>query len=359
MIGDWVIADAVIHGFNLSRPNWNSPETENLVLGQGRANAVRSEEAATLGPGARTRNWLAEDLEDVVFLESPIDVAAYHGVPMWYHFKDGVSDFRKGLVLRERHPERVLVYGPLDPTQGKKALDDMERLVGEFQVDGIKVYGASYRPDGTVLPVQLNDPKIGYPFIEKAIELGVKVIAAHKMLPPIGPFAAFGVSDIPNPAGLYPEMQFEIVHAGMAFVEDTAMMAFHKNIWFTMESTAVFAQKMPRRFAQFVGALLANGGGDRLMFASGTTLQHPRPLIDAFLDFEMPEDLMVDYGYPAFDEQTKRNVLGENLLRLHGLDREKVVAAVSNDDLARRRAEIGRVEPWSQVRARLGPEAGI
>jgi hypothetical protein len=126
-----------------------------------------------------------------------------------------------------------------------------------------------------------------------------------------------------------------------------------------MESTAVFAQKMPRRFAQFVGALLANGGGDRLMFASGTTLQHPRPLIDAFLDFEMPEDLMVDYGYPAFDEQTKRNVLGENLLRLHGLDREKVVAAVSNDDLARRRAEIGRVEPWSQVRARLGPEAGI
>jgi uncharacterized protein len=360
MLGDWIVADAVIHGFNFSKPNWNAPETEQLLTGGGRANAVRSEDdASRLGAGARFRDWQVEDLEEICFLESQSDVVAYHGVPLWYHFKDGVSDYHKGLAMREHSPGRVLVYGPINPREGKRALDEMTRLVEEDGVDGIKVYGADYRPGGKVYPINLNDPEFGYPVIERAIELGVRVIAAHKMLPPIGPYAANGVRDIPDPAGRYPEMNFEIIHSGMAFVEDTAMLAFHSNVWFTMESTAVFVQKMPRRFAQFVGAILDNGGGERLMFASGTTLVHPRPLIDAIAAFEMPEDLRRDLGYPEFTEEIKQNILGRNFLRLHSIDEQDLRKTVTNDAWHERRAQIGDVAPWSQVRARLGPEAGI
>jgi uncharacterized protein len=360
VLGDWIVADAVVHGFNFSQPNWNAPETEQLLTGNGRANAVRSEDnASRLGPGAKFRNWQPEDLEEVCFLESPIDVVAYHGVPLWYHFKDGVSDYHKGLAMRDHSPGRVLVYGPVNPRQGRKALDEVTRLVEEDGVDGIKVYGADYRSGGRVYPISLDDPEFGFPLIEHCIALGVRVIAAHKMLPPIGPFAANGVSDIADPAGRYPEINFEIIHSGMAFVEDTALLAFHPNVWFTMESTAVFVQKMPRRFAQFVGAILDNGGGSRLMFASGTTLVHPRPLIDAIAAFEMPEDLRRDLGYPEFTDEIKRDVLGRNFLRLHGIDEQDMRKITVSDDWHDRRIALGDVEPWSLVRARVGPEAQI
>jgi predicted TIM-barrel fold metal-dependent hydrolase len=356
MLGDWIVADAVIHGFNFSEENWAAPETAELLTGSGRANAVRSDDdASRLGPGGRFRNWQPEDLEEVCFLESGIDLVAYHGVPLWYHFKDGVSDYRKGLTLRERSPGRVLVYGPVNPREGRKAWDEMRRLVEEDGVDGIKVYGADYQPGGRVYPILLNDREFGLPLIEKAIDLGVKVIAAHKMLPPIGPFAAYGVQDIADPAGLYPEMNFEIIHSGMAFVEDTAMLAFHPNVWFTMESTAVFVQKMPRRFAHFVGAILDNGGSDRLMFASGTTLVHPRPLIDAIAAFEMPEDLRRDHGYPVFDDIAKEKVLGLNFMRLHGIDPADARKTATTDHWSGRQA-TPLPAPWSQIRARLPQE---
>jgi uncharacterized protein len=38
------------------------------------------------------------------------------------------------------------------------------------------------------------------------------------------------------------------------------------------------------------------------------------------MDFQIPEDLCAGYGYPQLTEQAKRKILGENLLRLHGMD---------------------------------------
>ena len=38
------------------------------------------------------------------------------------------------------------------------------------------------------------------------------------------------------------------------------------------------------------------------------------------MDFEIPADLCAGYGYPQLTEQAKRKILGENLLRLHGMD---------------------------------------
>jgi uncharacterized protein len=38
------------------------------------------------------------------------------------------------------------------------------------------------------------------------------------------------------------------------------------------------------------------------------------------MDFQIPEDLSAGYGYPQLTDQAKRKILGENPLRLHGLD---------------------------------------
>jgi hypothetical protein len=45
--------------------------------------------------------------------------------------------------------------------------------------------------------------------------------------------------------------------------------------------------------------------------------------LKAFWEFEIPQDIIDGYGYPQLTEQAKRKILGENLLRLHGMDVEE------------------------------------
>ena len=47
------------------------------------------------------------------------------------------------------------------------------------------------------------------------------------------------------------------------------------------------------------------------------------------MDFQIPEDLCAGYGYPQLTDQAKRKILGENLLRLHGLDVGEMKARLS------------------------------
>jgi len=49
------------------------------------------------------------------------------------------------------------------------------------------------------------------------------------------------------------------------------------------------------------------------------------------VDFQIqiPEDLCAGYGYPQLTDQAKRKILGENLLRLHGIDLADAKARVA------------------------------
>jgi uncharacterized protein len=83
---------------------------------------------------------------------------------------------------------------------------------------------------------------------------------------------------------------------------------------------------------------------------------HPQAVLEAFLDFEMPEELIQGYGFPPLTEQAKRKLLGENYCRLHGLDIEAVKAGVANDDWAERRRASTPLRPWATIRDGSGPE---
>jgi uncharacterized protein len=73
-------------------------------------------------------------------------------------------------------------------------------------------------------------------------------------------------------------------------------------------------------FAEILGKLLFWCGEDKIVYGSEAPLFHPQWALQAFWDFEIPHDLCDCYGYPRLTEQAKRKILGENLLRLHGLD---------------------------------------
>lgn len=69
-------------------------------------------------------------------------------------------------------------------------------------------------------------------------------------------------------------------------------------------------------------------GQDKIIYGSETPIWHPQWALRAFWEFEIPKDLMEGYGYPQLTEQAKRKILGENLLRLHGMDVKAAKASV-------------------------------
>jgi uncharacterized protein len=82
-------------------------------------------------------------------------------------------------------------------------------------------------------------------------------------------------------------------------------------------------------FAEIIGKLLFWCGEDKIIYGSEAPLFHPQWALRAFMDFQIPEDLCAGYGYPQLTDQAKRKILGENLLRLHGMDVEQTKARLA------------------------------
>jgi predicted TIM-barrel fold metal-dependent hydrolase len=357
MLGDFIVADATAHGYNWAPSNWAIPESASTTAaGWGLHQLLTVDPDLLLTESEYVRDWPAQDISDTLFYEGGVDLICHHGTPIFDFYKDGHSATEKGFTMRDQHPDRTLVYGAINPFDGERWRDDIEYLVSEKKVDGLKIYAARY-DQGRTIEQRLDDPELGYPFIERALELGVKVIATHKGIP-FGPVRskAYGVEDVPEVLAVFPTMNFEVVHSGWAFVEDTTFLAFFPNCWFNLEMCFALINRQPRRFAEFMGALIGAGGGDRIMYSSGLSAVHPLPALQAFRDFEMPQDLQEGYACPPMSDDLKRGVLGENLLRLHGIDPAAFRTRVADDDVSRKQA-AGLDEPWSHVRARAGAAA--
>ena len=361
MYRDFFIADAVVHGYNWTEKNYALGAAKLASEAGYGAHVLYSptDSPAMLTRPEFLRDWQPDELEEALFLEAGADIVSYHGTPIYDLWKDGHSATDKGVEWKQREPHRVFLYGAVNPLDGKKALEDLERN-RENGADAVKIY-AGFLKDGKCLPVALNDPEFGYPMIERAIELGYRVIATHKAIP-VGPVSAapFGMFDLPEACYRYPEIQFEVVHAGFAFVEETTLLVgSFPNVWLNLEGSNSLIIRQPRRFAEFLGEFMANAGAeDRIQVGSGTPLVHPGPLFDAIIDFEMPRDLVEGRGYPEITMDMKRKFLGGNFLRLHQIDRSTFEGKVGGDAWASRQSAEGvGSEAWSHIRHRWS-EAG-
>ncbi len=93
------------------------------------------------------------------------------------------------------------------------------------------------------------------------------------------------------------------------------------------------------------------------MFASGNNLMHPWPILEAFVDYQISDEWVDEFGLVQLTEQDRRNIFGLNCLRSHGLDPAEVVRRVAHDEFFSARAQ--RVPaPWSALRGTaLAPSA--
>ena len=59
---------------------------------------------------------------------------------------------------------------------------------------------------------------------------------------------------------------------------------------------------------------------DKIRYGGETPFWHPRWTLEAFWNFELPEDIVQASGCGEITAQAKRKILGDNLARLHGIN---------------------------------------
>jgi predicted TIM-barrel fold metal-dependent hydrolase len=321
---DAIVFDGVAHVFNFEKKNALGPAGEMFINHlYAFHNVLTPEGEPLLPPEEFLRQWTVDDIDEMVYRNSTTDMLVAMPLPLTDLFRDGLSPWEECAELARRNPDRTVFWGSVNPLEGRHALDLMERQVGEFGAKAFKFYNIRY-DFGQPFPWRMDDPRVAFPVFEKAQELGVNLIGVHKGLP-LGPQPIEHTQtwDMDGAAANFPDINFVIFHVGLPFIDETCWQLIrHPNLYASIAATINLVARAPRQFAEIMGKLLFWCGEDKIVYGSEAPIFQPQWALDAFWNFELPQDLVDGYGYPQLTEQAKRKILGENLLRLHGMDVE-------------------------------------
>ena len=159
---------------------------------------------------------------------------------------------------------------------------------------------------------------------EKAQELGVNLIGVHKGVP-LGPqpIEHTRTFDMDGAAANFPDINFVIFHVGLPWLDEVLWQIVRfPNLYASIAATVNFISRQPRVFAEMLGKMMWWCGEDKILYGGEAPIWHPQWALEAFWDFELPEDIVTERGYPQLTDQAKRKILGGNLARLHGIDVE-------------------------------------
>ncbi|MBA2631343.1 MAG: amidohydrolase [Thermoleophilaceae bacterium] len=347
MIDGTVVIDGVVHGYHSPPESYTHPISElvveSLYHGYHRVFSPRGDGRWLLDRD-RFARVDADLLGGAVFEESQTDFCVYHDIPLYGLYRGGASPLWVGRELRERHPDRVALFGGIWPSH-PDPIGEVDRLVEEEGVVGLKFYPYDIY-DGAGQTVRMDDPEAVYPILEHAQKRGIRSVAVHKAIAMAGcPIQPFHPGDLEDALIAFPGITFQIVHGGFAFLEETALqLSYYRNAAVVLEGASAFIVNSPLKFAEILARFLMAGAADRIIWGTGCTALHPRPLIEAFWNFELPESLIEGYGLPQLTPELKQAILGGNIARILGLDIE-AIDSVGEDE------EDQLAEPWSGVAA--------
>jgi uncharacterized protein len=324
MIGDAFVFDGVAHPFNFTPKNAYGSAGEMFSNHLYAFHQVLTpENEPKLSAEQFLKEWTPSDIRQMVYDDSDTDMLVAMPLPLTDMFHDGLSPWETCADMAARDPERTIFWGSVNPLEGRRALDLMERQVGEFGAKAFKFYNVRY-DYGSPFPWRMDDPQVAFPVFEKAQELGVNRIGVHKGVP-LGPqpVEATQTWDMDGAAANFPDINFVIFHVGLPFIDETCWQLIRfPNLYASIAATLNFVVRAPRKFAEMIGKLLFWCGEDKIVYGSEAPIWQPQWALRAFWDFSIPQDLCDGYGYPQLTDVAKRKILGENLLRLHGMDVE-------------------------------------
>jgi predicted TIM-barrel fold metal-dependent hydrolase len=327
VIGDAIVFDGVAHPFNFDKDNAYGSAGEMFSNHLYAFHATLTPEGQPVMPPEQfLHRWTGDEIRDMVYEHSDTDLLVAMPLPLTDLYKDGLSPWEECARLAQLDPERSVFWGTVNPLEGKKALDDVTRQV-EAGAKAFKFYNVRYEDAGPV-PWRMDDRKVAFPVFERIQELGVNLIGVHKGVP-LGPqpIEYTQTWDMDGAAANFPDINFVIFHVGLPFIDETCWQLIrYPNLYASLAATINFVVRAPRQFAEILGKLLFWCGEDKIVYGSEAPLWQPQWALEAFWNFQIPEDLCAGYGYPQLTQQAKRKILGENLLRLHGMDVEETRA---------------------------------
>jgi hypothetical protein len=272
-------------------------------------------------------------------------------------------------MLSSGGASRLLLHAIVVPNVGRLGdqLDLMQARAETMDVAAWKVYTPYGGPAGQGWFLDGDD--YGIPLIEKARELGVKRICAHKGLPLFGFDQSYSSPrDIGVVAKAYPDVDFVVYHSGwdpfagrpegaydpsnergvdalIRSLEDNGVGP-NSNVWAELGSTWRGVMSDPAQAAHVLGKLLRYVGEDRVCWGTDCVWTgSPQPQIVAFRTFQIDESLREEHGYPELTPELKAKVFGLNSARLYGIDAEAQRCAIARDEVERLRETLREMEP--------------
>jgi len=96
---------------------------------------------------SKFEKYSEEDVYRDLFVDGPDDVAIIQTTVLSDFYKNGFSSVERSTAMASRYPERFIVNGAFDPRDGKKALEHIQFLKDEFDIQGVKMYTAEWNGD--------------------------------------------------------------------------------------------------------------------------------------------------------------------------------------------------------------------
>lgn len=299
-----------------------------------------------------------------IFVDSDTDVACLSGYPAARQMDQPSIQARakiKEIVDRLGGSPRLLIHANVRPDQGMVELDAMGQDAMSFQIGAWKTY-----PPATAGGA-LDSDAYGRPFIERARQLNIRVIASHRGLGSDGGewTGLYSPRDVAVAAKASPDIKFLVYHSGWQSgvsedhpfnMADPAPRGVDRlikaaldnglgptsNLYAELGTTWYSLRTDMNQAAHVIGKMLKYLGPDRILWGTDSYNNGgPQTQIQAFRAFQIPMSMQVMYGYPALTPEVKRKIFGLNGAAVYGVDpqvlRQKITQdAISKIVLARR-----------------------
>jgi predicted TIM-barrel fold metal-dependent hydrolase len=284
---DILAIDAVV---NLWTPEANSLRPKRDAFYQGKMKVER-QTAEGIGLDEMLRRMDAAGIERGFLVATR---AGRLGHPACYHLP-------YELVARavKQHPDRFHGMAGLDPYEGMKGVQELERAVEELGFIGAHFYPHWYE----LAP----DHAKWYPYYAKCCELDVPVqmqVGQSMIYDPSYPVRSVGRPiTLDAVACDFPELKLVGIHVGIPWTDEMIAMAWkHPNVYIGCDAHS--PKYWPESFVRYVNSY----GQDKVLFGTDFPI----------LDFERTRREIEDLGLKP---EAKRKLLRDNAIRVYGLGR--------------------------------------
>ena len=291
-----------------------------------------------------------------IFVDSDTTVACLSGYPAARQ-NDRPSIQARGrikeIVDRLGGSPRLVIHANVRPDEGMVELDAMAEDALRFPVAAWKTY-----PPGTV-GEGLDSDELGRPFLERARETGVRVVASHRGISDdAGNWnGRSSPQDVVAAAKAAPDIKFLVYHAGWqsAVAEDhpfnmadasprgidrlikavlDAGLGPESNVYAELGTTWFSLMSNMSQAAHALGKLLKYLGPDRVLWGTDSYNNGgPQAQIAAFRAFQIPQSMQDMYGYPALTPEVKAKIFGHNAAAVYGVDPTIVRQKIKQEDI--------------------------